>query len=83
MYVWNPSPSTDNTKSEIHALKSSNEPVREVNNPLPAGIEEPVNEKPITPLGPEATSNPLSEAEPPEAPSTFIPLTENWNPVTG
>ena len=53
-----------------------------VNNPEPAGIDEPVNENPSTVAPPADTAKPAAPALPPEPPVAFTPVTSNWNPPT-
>ena len=51
--------------------------VKLVSVPHPAGIVEPVNEKPSTTLPPVETVKPASAASPPDAPLAVVPSTLN------
>ena len=55
--------------------------VNVVNTPLPAGITEPVKEKPRTTDELADTVKPLAAAAPPVALTTDAPLTLNWKPA--
>ena len=54
-----------------------------IKTPFPGGIVAPVREKPkmVVPLA--DIINPLSSAEPPDAPVIVTPARSNWNPATG
>ena len=66
---------------QISESKSVKETV--TNTPFPEGIVAPVREKPkiVVPLA--DIINPLSSAEPPDAPEMVTPDRPNWNPATG
>ena len=69
------------TRPSKHASDTSPESnTSVVKTPEPAGIDAPSNEKPITPLVPAVTINPLFSAAPPDAPDNETPLTPNWKP---
>ena len=55
-----------------------------VSTPLPEGIYDPVNEKPIIVAPPVETLNPAFSDAPPEPIGARVnPVTSNWNPATG
>ena len=72
-------PSPDKTKPDKHAFPPNT--VTVVKTPDPAGIDEPVNEKPKTVEPPEETVNPASPAAPPLALISSAPSTLNWKPA--